>query len=396
MYISPAIQDMIDAEIYEINRLVREKQEAGEFMVMVDSTPATTPYTENWDSPTISGDIVTIPGYSNGDSVRFQCSGTYPANIFPEREYTLQLISGDDYNLYYEDDLVSIGIGDPVEIRLVQSSEKFYRSWMEYYTYPDSDTYMFVVKEVIKYFRNHQFDIRQYDENGTFSWKVKWIGAKAKKSDGVWNIYQLWLNEGNHGDVEDFLLTLRGLPGLQGDTGNGIDITTYDDTTGILTITYTDGSSFSTADLRGTVSGLGDMAQYNRANAAQVKALDVNNLGITTQSLRLASVPFEDTSAGPTYAPNMSESYFQSLVLTDDCQIIAPINMIEGKEIVLTVWGDDPGNGRVITFDPIYQGLYLNYSVNVYSDFGKMYRITPVIGKPLGQSFIVKEESVSE
>ncbi len=66
--------------------------------------------------------------------------------------------------------------------------------------------------------------------------------------------------------------------GQDGDDGRGIESEAYDPATGVLTLTFTDGSTFATGDLRGTdgasftvlTFGVDEEAEYEAARAAHV------------------------------------------------------------------------------------------------------------------------------
>ena len=69
----------------------------------------------------------------------------------------------------------------------------------------------------------------------------------AAGADGL-SAYQVWLDLGNTGTEQDFIDSLRGADGIigsDGADGNGID-STLDNGDGTFTITYTDGSTFTT------------------------------------------------------------------------------------------------------------------------------------------------------
>ena len=70
--------------------------------------------------------------------------------------------------------------------------------------------------------------------------------------DGL-SAYQVWLGLGNTGTEQDFIDSLRGTDGVVGSDGiDGIGIeSTVDNGNGTFTITYTDGSTFTTSDLTG-------------------------------------------------------------------------------------------------------------------------------------------------
>ncbi len=69
-------------------------------------------------------------------------------------------------------------------------------------------------------------------------------GSQGDQGPEGRNAYQIWLDQGNTGD------TLVFLSDLKGDRGNGI-ISTLDNGDGTFTITYDDGTTFTTSDLRG-------------------------------------------------------------------------------------------------------------------------------------------------
>ena len=70
--------------------------------------------------------------------------------------------------------------------------------------------------------------------------------AGADGQDGL-SAYEIWLAQGNTGSEQDFLNSLEG---PQGPAGNGISNTT-DNGDGTFTITYSDGSTFTTSNLTG-------------------------------------------------------------------------------------------------------------------------------------------------
>ena len=73
------------------------------------------------------------------------------------------------------------------------------------------------------------------------------MGPQGLPGEDGFSAYQIWLSHGNTGNEEDFLVSLIG---VQGQTGVGI-IQTVNNGNGTYTFHYSDGSSFTTANLTG-------------------------------------------------------------------------------------------------------------------------------------------------
>ena len=86
----------------------------------------------------------------------------------------------------------------------------------------------------------------------TYSDGTTFTTSNLKGADGI-SAYQEWLNAGNTGTQADFLAALKGdkgNDGVAGTNGNGIASTT-DNNDGTFTFTYTDGTTFTTSNLKG-------------------------------------------------------------------------------------------------------------------------------------------------
>ena len=70
-------------------------------------------------------------------------------------------------------------------------------------------------------------------------------------------------NENNNLDPNEITNTqlicngADGIDGIDGADGNGISVTSYDSNTGVLTLTFDDGTTYSTGDLRGATGQTG-------------------------------------------------------------------------------------------------------------------------------------------
>jgi hypothetical protein len=76
-------------------------------------------------------------------------------------------------------------------------------------------------------------------------------GPKGDDGNDGLSAYQVWLNSGNEGEVEEFLDSLIGEQGEQGNDGVGI-VSTIDNGDGTFTLVYSDESEFTTINLTGT------------------------------------------------------------------------------------------------------------------------------------------------
>lgn len=176
---------LVHQEIALIESAIMNFSNAGYRQVKIDYTEVTSnelPSAKTISSIDTSTNIITVLDheYENGITVIFTTTGTLPAPLAINTEYTIEVIDADNLKIYDKTtgnliDITSIGTGTN-SIRFVIESEKYYKSWMFFYQYPNAESYLNVMSQVEAHFRGLGYSIERYanDTTDTPYWHVRW------------------------------------------------------------------------------------------------------------------------------------------------------------------------------------------------------------------------------
>lgn len=128
-----------------------------------------------------------------------------------------------------------------------------------------------------------------------------------------------------------------GQDGADGADGRGITNTSYNASTGVLTLTFSDSTTFDTGDLRGADGADGDVL--------------LNNANVFTKAQRVATIALTD---GATINVDASLSNVFSVTLGGNRTISNPTNLGAGQTIIFKIKQDATGT-RTLTWGSAYK-----------------------------------------
>lgn len=147
-------------EIHPIEEAILLQSNSGKNNLLVNFTPATDNNVPEFKTiETIDENILTVTnhGYQSGDTVE---------------------ISGVEFEAtYISDDVFSInGTTEGLLVKKVIESEKYYKAWTTYFQYPDAISYLNVLSDVEKHFRQTGFNIVRKGNTvtKTIEWSISW------------------------------------------------------------------------------------------------------------------------------------------------------------------------------------------------------------------------------
>lgn len=177
----------IHDDIYQIEQEIRKASEINQRKLTVNFTPITNNTLESFQtvgSVNTTDDEITITGHGlvSDDIVVIKSSDTLPAPLVDDVFYGVIVEDVNIIQLYdlgdvdkVAIDITSAGVGT-IEARKVNTSEIFLRSWEKFYTFPFSDSYIFIMENIEEYFRKSGFKILRLKDatTNTLKWVISW------------------------------------------------------------------------------------------------------------------------------------------------------------------------------------------------------------------------------
>lgn len=179
--------DLIHDEIFLIEREIKNRSSNNfrsatiDFTVITNQTIPTPKLVTEFD---VTEQTLTVISHGLGDEdyVEFFTTGEYPQSLVEGTEYQVLVISDDLIQIYNKRDpnqtpilITDLGNG-ALTIKRVTTAEQFFKAWDEFYSYEDSLSYIFILENIERHFRNMGFNITRAlsPNNKTLWWKIDW------------------------------------------------------------------------------------------------------------------------------------------------------------------------------------------------------------------------------
>jgi hypothetical protein len=147
-------------EVHLIEEQILIKSNSGVNQLLVNFTPVTDNNIPEFKTiENITDNILTVTdhGYETGDTVEIDLV-----------EYMVTYLTDDTFSID--------GIVTGIQVKKVIDSEKYYKAWTTYYVYPNAISYLNVLSDVEKHFRNGGFSITRKANlsTKTIEWSIAW------------------------------------------------------------------------------------------------------------------------------------------------------------------------------------------------------------------------------